>query len=175
MLVYVYETWKANNDFTFYSTGMTITSSGTHRTIQVWLMWDFLIISFGSQTFCSITGRHYMEIFAIFHSIIGYTQCWTWIYCSLHSIMEWSQRKNSCFDKFWEFLLSKLQQLWLGYVKITDVTFGKHQGTAGFCALCWGFVQESSSYNIHSQVTCIKDMREFSAFTLILTRWHLQR
>lgn len=63
--------------FVSHSTGMIIISSGIHQNIQVCPTWDFLNVTFGSQTFCCITGRYCEDRSAWCCTVIGYAWCQT--------------------------------------------------------------------------------------------------
>lgn len=86
---YTCEIWNVHHVSVFHSYGMIITSSGIHLSIQVWPMWDFLTISFGSQTFCCITGKYYKDRSAWCCTVIGYAWCQTQHACIVLYTIEW--------------------------------------------------------------------------------------
>lgn len=77
------------------STGMIITSSGMSQNIQVWPMWDFPTISFGSRTFCCTTGRHCEDRPAGCCSVIWYAWCQTQLArIVLHTVWQGGSRRD---------------------------------------------------------------------------------
>lgn len=78
----------------FHSNGETITWCGMDRNIQAWAQWGFPATSFGSQTFCCITGRCCQDPSAGCGRIIGHACCHSQKTFKLHVLFINSCKKD---------------------------------------------------------------------------------